>query len=40
MNLPPERFLVLPSFREVALPGPETERMWESVTQYGLLPSG
>lgn len=35
-----ERFLVLPLYTDVPLPGAETDRIWESVTQYGLLPQG
>jgi hypothetical protein len=35
-----ERFLVLPLYTDVPLPGPETDRIWESVSQYGVLPQG
>ncbi len=33
-----ERFLVLPLYSAVPLPGPETDRIWEAVNDYGRLP--
>lgn len=35
-----ERFLVLPFYPVVALPGTETRRIWPVVEQYGDLPEG
>lgn len=35
-----ERFLVLPLYPVVALPGAETDRIWPVVEQYGDLPAG
>jgi hypothetical protein len=33
-----ERFIVLPLYSEVPLPGPEADRIWEAVNDYGRLP--
>ena len=35
-----ERFLVLPFYPVVALPGTETDRIWPVVEQYGDLRAG
>jgi hypothetical protein len=35
-----ERFLVLPFYAAVSLPGEETDRIWAAVEQYGTLPEG
>ena len=35
-----ERFLVLPLYPLVALPGTETDRTWPVVEEYGALPEG
>jgi hypothetical protein len=35
-----ERFLVLPLYPLVALPGTETDRIWPVVEEYGALPEG
>jgi hypothetical protein len=35
-----QRWLVLPFYPVVVLPGPESDRIWESVQAYGALPEG
>ena len=35
-----ERFIVLPLYSAIPLPGPETDRIWCAVNDYGRLPEG
>ena len=35
---PGELFIVLPLYSAVPLPGPESDRIWEAVNDYGRLP--